>query len=46
MNRAREVALASASASVMIFFMLASGANGLPFTMPMAATGLISSASS
>ena len=46
MNRVREVALATASASVRIFFIRASGANGLPLTMPMAAIGPISSASS
>ena len=46
MNRVREVALATASASVMIFFMRASGAKGLPLTMPMAAIGPISSGSS
>ncbi len=46
MNRLREVALATASASVMIFFMRASGAKGLPLTMPMAAIGPISSGSS
>ena len=33
-------------ASVMIFFMRASGANGLPLTIPMAAIGPISSGSS
>ena len=46
MNRLREVALATASASVRIFFIRASGANGLPLTMPMAATDPISSGSS
>ena len=46
MNRLREVALASATASVRIFFIRASGANGLPLTMPMAAIGPISSGSS
>ena len=46
MNRVREDALATASASVMIFFMRASGAKGLPLTMPMAASGPINSASS
>ncbi len=46
MNRLREVALATASASVMIFFIRASGLKGLPLTMPMAATGPINSASS
>ena len=46
MNRLRDVALASASASVMIFFIRASGAKGLPLTMPMAASEPISSGSS
>ena len=46
MNRLREVVLASASASVMIFFMRASGAKGFPLMMPIAATGPISSGSS
>ena len=46
MNRLRDVALAIASASVRIFFMRASGAKGLPLTMPMAAIGPISSGSS
>ncbi len=46
MNRVREVALASATASVRIFFIRASGAKGLPLTMPMAAIGPISSGSS
>ena len=43
MNRLRAVALATASASVRIFFIRASGANGLPLTMPIAASGPISS---
>ena len=42
----REVALASATASVRIFFIRASGAKGLPLMMPMAAIGPINSASS
>ena len=46
MNRLRELALATWSASVRIFFMRASGANGLPLTMPMAAIGPINSGSS
>ena len=46
MNRLREVALATARASVRIFFIRASGAKGLPLTMPMAASGPINSASS
>ena len=40
------MALATASASVRIFFIRASGAKGLPLTMPMAASGPISSGSS
>jgi hypothetical protein len=46
MNRLREIALACATPSVRIFFIRASGANGLPLTMPMAAIGPISSGSS
>ncbi len=46
MNSVREAALATASASVRIFFIRASGANGFPLTMPMAAIDPISSASS
>ena len=46
MNSEREVALPSTSASLMIFFMRASGANGLPLSMPIAASGPINSASS
>ena len=43
MNRLRDVAFAIASVSVRIFFMRSSGANDLPFTMPIAASGPISS---
>ena len=39
------MALATASASVRIFFIRASGAKGLPLMMPMAAKGPISSGS-
>ena len=46
MNSVRDVALAKATASVRIFFIRASGANGLPLTMPMAAIGPINSGSS
>ncbi|MNL27007.1 hypothetical protein D3C87_1485710 [compost metagenome] len=45
MNRLRDVALATASASVRIFFMRASGAKGLPLTMPISAMGPINSGS-
>ena len=46
MNRLRELALATTSASFRIFFKRASGAKGLPLTMPIAAIGPISSGSS
>ena len=46
MNRLREVALATASASVRIFFIRSSGAKGLPLMMPMAASDPMSSGSS
>ena len=46
MNRPRAVAFATTSVSVRIFFIRASGAKGLPLTMPMAASGPMSSGSS
>ncbi|MNG17429.1 hypothetical protein D3C84_1014160 [compost metagenome] len=45
MNRLRDVALATTSASMRIFFIRASGAKGLPLTIPMAAIGPINSGS-
>jgi len=44
MNRLRDVALASAAASVMILLIRSSGANGLPLMMPIAASGPMSEA--
>ena len=44
--KVRAVAFPIAAASVRIFFIRASGLNGLPFTMPMAASDPMISGSS